>query len=133
MPNADLDSTFQALADPTRRAIVARLKAGDAASLSDIAAPFEMSLPGVMKHVGILETAGLLEREKIGRTVYCRLNPEPMANAINWLQEMEQFWSGRLDALARHVERQTPAKSAAKTARPTRPPPPPRPNSKRRK
>ena len=61
---------------------------------------FEMSLPGVMKHVGILETAGLLEREKIGRTVYCRLNPEPMASAISWLQEMEQFWSGRLDALA---------------------------------
>ncbi len=104
MPETNLDTTFQALADPTRRAIVARLRAGNAASLSDLAAPFDMSLPGVMKHVGILETAGLVEREKVGRTVFCRLNAEPMANAISWLQEMEQFWSGRLDALADHVE-----------------------------
>lgn len=130
MPQADLDTTFQALADPTRRAIVARLRTGDAASLSDIAAPFEMSLPGVMKHVGILETAGLLEREKIGRTVYCRLNPEPMASAISWLQEMEQFWSGRLDALAEHVARQTAREAARPT---TTPPPPARSKSKRRK
>lgn len=106
-PETNLDTTFQALADPTRRAIVARLRAGNAASLSDLAEPFDMSLPGVMKHVGILETAGLVEREKVGRTVFCRLNAKPMANAINWLQEMEQFWSGRLDALANHVEQRT--------------------------
>ncbi len=104
IPETSLDTTFQALADPTRRAIIARLREGNAASLSDLAAPFDMSLPGVMKHVGILETAGLIEREKVGRTVFCRLNAEPMANAIGWLQEMEQFWSGRLDALADHVE-----------------------------
>jgi len=104
MSETNLDTTFQALADPTRRAIVARLRAGNAASLSDLAAPFDMSLPGVMKHVGILATAGLIEREKVGRTVFCRLNAEPMANAISWLQEMEQFWSGRLDALTDHVE-----------------------------
>ena len=105
MNPANLDATFQALADPTRRAIVARLRSGDSASLSELAQPFEMSLPGVMKHVGILESAGLLEREKIGRTVFCRLNAEPMAAAIEWLQEMEQFWSTQLDALAEHVER----------------------------
>ena len=112
MPETNLDTTFQALADPTRRAIVAQLRSGDTASLSELAAPFNMSLPGVMKHVGILEGAGLVEREKIGRTVYCRLNAKPMAEAINWLQEMEAFWSDRFDALARHVERQ--AASAAK-------------------
>lgn len=117
MHEADLDTTFQALADPTRRAIVARLRNGDAASLSDLAAPFDMSLPGVMKHVGILETAGLIEREKVGRTVYCRLNAEPMAHAIRWLEEMEAFWTGRLDALAEHVEQRAAAASASKTTR----------------
>ncbi len=115
MRETDLDTTFQALADPTRRAIIARLKSGDTASLSDLAEPFDMSLPGVMKHVGILETAGLIEREKVGRTVYCRLNTEPMAQAISWLEEMEQFWSGRLDALAEHVERRAVAASRSKT------------------
>ncbi|MGI9479358.1 MAG: ArsR/SmtB family transcription factor [Hyphomicrobiaceae bacterium] len=104
MTDANLDTTFQALADPTRRAIVARLRSGEAASLSDLAAPFDMSLPGVIKHVRILEEAGLVEREKIGRTVFCQLNAQPMAEAIRWLEEMEQFWSGRLDALAEHVE-----------------------------
>ena len=117
MPETNLDTTFQALADPTRRAIVARLRAGNAASLSDLAAPFDMSLPGVMKHVGILETAGLIEREKIGRTVFCRLNAEPMADAIGWLQEMEQFWSGRLDALADHVEQRAANTTEPKASR----------------
>lgn len=118
MPELNLDSTFQALADPTRRAIIARLKAVDSASLSEIAEPFDMSLPGVMKHVGILEGAGLLEREKVGRTVYCRLNTEPMAEAINWLREMETFWGERFDALALHVEHK--AASAPKKKRAAR-------------
>ena len=122
MNPANLDTTFQALADPTRRAIVARLRSGDTASLSELARPFEMSLPGVMKHVGILEAAGLVEREKIGRTVFCRFNPEPMAAAIEWLQEMEQFWSTQLDALADHVEQQAATTSS---------PPPKRSNPKK--
>ena len=119
MRETDLDTTFQALADPTRRAIVARLRNGDAASLSDLAAPFDMSLPGVMKHVGILETAGLIEREKVGRTVYCRLNAEPMAQAIRWLEEMEAFWTGRLDALAEHVEQRAAVASVSETTQPS--------------
>lgn len=117
MPETNLDTTFQALADPTRRAIVARLRSGEAASLSDLAAPFDMSLPGVIKHVRILEEAGLVEREKIGRTVFCQLNAEPMAEAISWLEDMEQFWSGRLDALAEHVERAVATASKPKAAR----------------
>ena len=123
MTDATLDTTFQALADPTRRAIVARLRSGEAASLSDLAAPFDMSLPGVIKHVRILEEAGLVEREKIGRTVFCQLNTAPMAEAIRWLEEMERFWSGRLDALAEHVEglaerrQAAPSKGKAASAR----------------
>jgi DNA-binding transcriptional ArsR family regulator len=104
MPSQHLDATFQALADPTRRAIVARLSSGGSASVSDLATPFDMSLPGVMKHVGVLEAAGLIEREKIGRTVFCRLNTAPMSEATNWLQDMATFWSSRLDALSEHVE-----------------------------
>lgn len=115
MPEPKLDNTFQALADPTRRAIIARLRAVDNASLSEIAEPFDMSLPGVMKHVAVLEGAGLLEREKVGRTVYCRLNTQPMAEAMSWLQEMEVFWSERFDALALHVEQK--AASAPKKKR----------------
>ncbi len=118
MSEARLDTTFQALADPTRRAIVARLRSGEPASLSDLAAPFDMSLPGVIKHVRILEDAGLVEREKIGRTVFCQLNTAPMAEAISWLEEMEQFWSGRLNALAEHVERASGRPQTTKTARP---------------
>jgi DNA-binding transcriptional ArsR family regulator len=115
MLNQHLDTTFQALADPTRRAIVARLSSGKRASLSDLATPFDMSLPGVMKHVSVLEAAGLIEREKIGRTVFCRLNTAPMSAATNWLQEMSAFWSDRLDALSDHLEQQSPppAKSQA--------------------
>ena len=101
---ANLDNTFNALADPTRRAILLRLRGGEALTLSELASPFEMTLPGVMKHVGILEKAGLVEREKVGRTVYCRLNLEPMADAMRWLEEMEQFWAGSLDRLGEHVE-----------------------------
>jgi len=106
MPNQNLDATFQALADPTRRAIITRLASGESTSLSDLALPFDMSLPGVMKHVGVLEAAGLIEREKVGRTVFCRLNTEPMSTATQWLHEMETFWSDRLEALGKHLDQQ---------------------------
>jgi len=114
---SDLDLTFQALADPTRRAILTRLRCAEAVSLSDLAAPFEMSLPGVMKHVGILEMAGLIEREKIGRTVFCKLNGGAMTEAIGWLQEMESFWSARMDALALLLDAEaTPADQGHRAA-----------------
>ena len=114
-----LDKTFGALADPTRRAIVARLGAtssGVESSLpvGTLAKPFDMSLPAILKHLRVLEDAGLVVRRKEGRTVYCRLDPAPLSDAMSWLEETERFWSGRLDALADVVEAATSSTSARK-------------------
>ena len=108
--NQQLDLTFGALADPTRRAIVSRLgeHGPDAASgmaVSDLAEPFDMSLPAVLKHLKILEEAGLVRRVKIGRTVHCSLELGPMREAVSWLERTERFWSQRLDRLAAAVEK----------------------------
>lgn len=99
-----LDRTFAALADPTRRAIVAMLGEKDEAPVSEIAAPFAMSLPAVLKHIGVLTEAGIVSREKRGRTVRCKLNAEPLRDAGDWLKRYEKFWTERLDALATLVE-----------------------------
>lgn len=93
-----LDATFAALADPTRRAIVERLSAGEA-SVSELAAPFEMSLPAVSRHLKVLESAGLLAREKRGRVHHVRLQDEPLRDAVEWIARWGHFWEGRLDAL----------------------------------
>lgn len=98
----DLNRTFTALADGTRRAIVARLAEGET-PLSDLAAPFEMSLTAVSKHVRMLSEAGLVTVEKRGRTRYCRLRAAPMKQAADWLDDYRAFWEGRFDALARHL------------------------------
>jgi DNA-binding transcriptional ArsR family regulator len=97
-----LDAVFSALADPTRRAIVERLARRDA-SVSELAAPFSMSLPAISKHLGVLEDAGLVFREKQGRTRYCRLVPGPMREAAGWLELYRGFWEERLDSLARYL------------------------------
>ena len=110
----DLDRAFGALADPTRRAMVTKLGHGETCTISELAEPFDMSLPAVMKHIGVLENAGLLSREKTGRTVHCRLNPAPMREAMDWLEETQRFWEKRLDALASFVEAEATAKSATK-------------------
>lgn len=94
-----LDRTFAALGDPTRRAIVSRLAAG-AVATSDLAAPFAMSLPAVLKHLRVLEEAGLLHREKVGRTVWCRLRPDAIDAASDWMTKTRRFWEGNLDGLA---------------------------------
>ena len=99
-----LDLAFAALSDPTRRALLARLGADGELSVSELARPIEMSLPAVMKHIAVLEGAGLVERQKIGRTVHCRLNTGPMQEAIDWLERTSRFWQQRLDSLARFVE-----------------------------
>jgi len=101
-----LDRTFGALADPTRRAILARLLRHGSQSASELARPFDVSLVAVMKHINVLADAGLIRRRKIGRTVHCHLRPAPMRNAIAWLERNEKFWSERLDALAAYVEAQ---------------------------
>jgi DNA-binding transcriptional ArsR family regulator len=99
-----LDRVFAALADPTRRALVARLADRDSLSVSELAAPLAMSLPAVMKHLDVLSQAGLLTREKTGRTVTCRLCAEPMREANEWLNRYQRFWNGRLDQLAAFLE-----------------------------
>ncbi|MGB3389380.1 MAG: metalloregulator ArsR/SmtB family transcription factor [Pseudaminobacter sp.] len=102
--DADLDRTFSAFADPTRRALLARLEAQDSLSVSELARPFPVSLPAIMKHLDVLSDAGLITRAKTGRTVACRLNAGPMEEAMNWLARYERFWSASLDRLARFVE-----------------------------
>jgi DNA-binding transcriptional ArsR family regulator len=101
-----LSRTFAALGDPTRRAILARLEREDAVSVSALAAPFAIKLPAVMKHLDVLDAAGLIARAKVGRTVTVRLAPEPIREAMRWLQRYERFWSSRLDRLAAFVETQ---------------------------
>src|SRR6201987_1864342 len=95
-----LDRTFAALADPTRRALLAQLSARDGQSVSELAQPFAMSLPAIMKHLDVLSDAGLLVREKTGRVVACRLTAKPMEQAMQWLGRYQRFWSESLDRLA---------------------------------
>src|SRR5450631_4586006 len=111
--NPALDRTFAALADPTRRALLARLGRQDSISVSDLAQPFAMSLPAIMKHLDVLSDAGLIAREKTGRTVACRLTAKPMEQAMDWLNRYQRFWSDNLDRLAAFVEEdQWPANRA---------------------
>lgn len=102
---AQLDATFSALSDGTRRAIVARLADGET-TLSDLAAPFDMSLTAVSKHLRVLSDAGLVDIEKRGRTRHCRLRGTPIKEAVDWLSKYEAFWIDRFDALARHLARE---------------------------
>jgi DNA-binding transcriptional ArsR family regulator len=102
-----LDRTFAALADPTRRALIARLGEQDGLSVSELAQPFPVSLPAIMKHLDVLSDAGLIARAKTGRTVACRLTAAPMEQAIGWLNRYEKFWSARLDRLAAFLEEES--------------------------
>jgi DNA-binding transcriptional ArsR family regulator len=99
-----LDRTFAALADPTRRAMLARLGSRETLSVSELAQPLAMSLPAVMKHLDVLSDAGLIAREKTGRVVACRLTAAPMEQAMEWLTRYQRFWSDNLDRLAAFVE-----------------------------
>lgn len=94
----NLDAVFAALADPTRRAILSRLAAGEA-SVNEIAAPFEMSQPAVSKHLKVLERAGLIARDVDKQRRPARLMAQPMAAAVSWLEEFKQFWSSSFDQL----------------------------------
>ncbi len=93
-----LDLTFQALADPTRRGMLASLALGEK-SIGELGEPFAMTFAGASKHVKVLERAGLLRRRKSGRQQICALEPAPLAEAERWLRQWEEFWNGRLDAL----------------------------------
>src|SRR5664279_2218433 len=108
-----LDRTFAALADPTRRALLARLEGQHGVSVSELAEPFAMSLPAIMKHLDVLSDAGLIARAKTGRVVACRLTAAPMQRAMQWLNRYQRFWSENLDRLAAFVEEdQWPANRA---------------------
>lgn len=98
----NLDTTFSALSNQTRRAILERLKQGEM-RLSDLAAPLEMSQSAVSKHVRVLSEAGLLIMEKRGRTRHCRLNVEPMKQATSWLADYQVFWAHQFDNLAQYL------------------------------
>ena len=99
-----LDRTFSALSDPTRRDILERLTRGPA-SVSELARPTGISLPGVLKHVRILEEANLVTTEKRGRTRECRLGPEQMDDATTWIESQRRQWERRLDRLEAIIER----------------------------
>ena len=101
----NLDRTFAALGDPTRRAILGTLARRASASVSELAEPFAIKLPAVMKHLGVLDQAGLITRSKSGRVVTVRLRPGSMRDAMAWLRRHELFWSARLDKLTAYAER----------------------------
>jgi DNA-binding transcriptional ArsR family regulator len=115
----NLDTVFAALADPTRRAILARLAAGEA-SVNEIAGPFAISQPAVSKHLKVLERAGLIERDIDKQRRPARLKAEPMASAVRWLSEFKQFWSSSFDQLdgllgeLKKTERRTPKRKGRK-------------------
>jgi DNA-binding transcriptional ArsR family regulator len=99
-----LDTTFQALSDPTRRGMLASLALGER-SIGELGEPFAMSFAGAAKHVKVLESAGLIERRKAGRKQICTLRPEPLAEAERWLKQWEEFWTVKLDRLQANIER----------------------------
>ena len=102
----DLNRTFAALTDATRRAILARLESEGPITVGEIAQPLTIKLPAVLKHLGVLENAGLIARSKAGRTVTIRIEPGPIKPALVWLRKYERFWAPRLDRLARYAEAQ---------------------------
>jgi len=102
-----IDLTFAALANPIRRGVLNRLKAG-AASVTELAAPFGISLPGMLKHIGVLEDAGLVRTEKMGRVKTCSLSAAPLLEAAAWLAFYSGFWEGQLDALGELLDEGKP-------------------------
>ena len=104
-----LDRTFAALADPTRRQILAHLARGDR-RVTDLARPHDMSLPAVSKHLRVLENAGLLRRRRYGRVHEMRLNAEPLKKAAQWVEDYRKFWEGSLDRLAAYLEKTNKAR-----------------------
>jgi len=101
--DAALDLAFQALADPSRRAMVDRLAQGPA-TVSELAKPLAMSLPGVMQHLAVLEASGLVTSAKVGRTRTCRIDPTALSRAEQWIAERRALWERRLDRLGAFLD-----------------------------
>ncbi len=120
MTPASLDAVFAALADPTRRAILARLASGER-TVGELARPFTMSLPAVSRHLKVLEQASLVVKTRAGQTRRCRLNPARLGEAAEWLAFYRRFWSESFDRLAKHLRNAGKSKEAAHgTSRQTR-------------
>jgi DNA-binding transcriptional ArsR family regulator len=98
-----LSLKLQALADPTRRAMLARLRDGEA-TVNELAAPFQMSLPGVSKHIKVLEQAGLITRSRVAQQRPCRLSPEGLKEVDDWMSAYRDIWNGRLDRLETYLK-----------------------------
>ena len=116
---APLDRVFHALSDATRRAIIGAL-AGRPHTVSELSAPFPISLAAVSKHIKMLERARLVRREVRGREHLCRLDPVGLGEAAGWLAGYERFWNERLDALAALLDEEVPAVAPRRTRRPVR-------------
>jgi len=115
---SQLDTVFHALADPTRRAMLQSL-AGEPRKVTDLAAPFSISLAAASKHIQVLERAGLVRRTVQGRTHVCRLDARPMHGGFEWMRHYEKFWNQRLDALEALLEAEDAAAKRDKTEKST--------------
>ena len=104
-----LDETFFALSDPTRREILVRLAKGDK-SVAELSKPFQISAPAISKHLKVLVRAGLLEQKRDGKGRKCHLLAEPLREAAEWVERYRQFWEGQLDQLAEYLEQSTAEK-----------------------
>ncbi|MBN3963447.1 metalloregulator ArsR/SmtB family transcription factor [Nostoc sp. NMS8] len=102
MSNEQLSLTFAALADPTRRAILAHLAKGEA-SVSELAKPFKMSLPAISKHLKVLERAGLISRGREAQWRPCQIKAQPLRDAADWIEQYRQLWEQRLDQLDNYL------------------------------
>jgi DNA-binding transcriptional ArsR family regulator len=103
MSSKTLDSTFAALADPTRREILVRLASGEA-SVKELAEPFQMSLPGISKHLKVLERAGLISRGRVAQSRPCRLEARPLKEAADWVERYRRFWEDSFDRLDDYLQ-----------------------------
>jgi DNA-binding transcriptional ArsR family regulator len=117
MTGARLDATFSALADPTRRAILARLARGEA-SVMELAEPFAMSQPAISKHLKVLERAGLISRGRDAQRRPCRLEAAPLRAAGTWIEGYRQFWDASLDAVLEDLKHPRKTDKKAKKDRP---------------
>jgi DNA-binding transcriptional ArsR family regulator len=111
-----LSATFAALADPTRRAILARVATGET-SVSELARPFDMSLPAISKHLKVLERAGLIARGREAQWRPCRLKAEPLQDAARWIDDYRRHWEHRLDRLDAYLHEPQPKGRAKKHGR----------------
>lgn len=117
-PLSGLDEVFHALADPTRRAMLASLREGER-SVGELAAPHRISLAAASKHIKTLERAGLVKRTIVGRTHRCALDPAPLADADAWLRRYSAFWTERLDALESLLQADDPPPASIDSAKDT--------------